>query len=76
MGDIKCGTIPSHCTHTFQHSHQPYSIWVHNKISKTNFRCKVLEGKTLCTSTPPPNFSHNHEVTTCGYTYITKVYPK
>ena len=31
-------------THTIQHSHQPNSMQVHNKISKTNYRCKVLWG--------------------------------
>ena len=60
-------------THTLQYSQQTYSIHVHNKISKTNFRCKVLigEGKTFCTPIPQ-KFSHNHKATNCWYMQITK----
>ena len=59
MGDIKCVTTPLPLLpHTLQHSHQPYSIWIHKKISKTNFIYKVLIGHCKTLYAPSPESCH------------------
>ena len=54
-GDVIYDTIPPPLQiHTLQH--QPYSIWVHNKISKTNSRCKPLIWKEKNMGIHPQSF--------------------
>ena len=46
MGEMKDSTTPQpQHTHTFHHSHQAYHIWVHSKISKINYKYKLLVRK-------------------------------